>query len=278
MPTGRCGAENGRRHDGRCHVEGQAQEEEHPAGPPGPCPDLSPYALGPRTMAWRAMSSQMERELGVTGPQRLAIRLISLSPGKGPAELAEMLHVHRSAATGIIRRLEAKGLVTRKVHFQDARRRVLSLTAAGRRIDGVDRGGVEFPRPPGPRGRQVRRDGGHRSPPRAPGLGAQGARLTPTLAWSHCDLKGKRHRHSAVGSLSSSGDWRACPRRLPSERPPPVRARCEGRLGDAGPRQPGQGPPPRAGPPGSGLGTLAPSTPLGSATRPAMKAKAVRNV
>lgn len=89
------------------------------------------------------LSSHMERSLGVTGPQRLALRLIGLTPDIGPAELATMLHVHRSAATGIIRRLEAKGLVARQAHPQDKRRWKLSLTAAGRGINGVDRGTIE---------------------------------------------------------------------------------------------------------------------------------------
>jgi MarR family transcriptional regulator, organic hydroperoxide resistance regulator len=89
------------------------------------------------------MSARMERDLGVTGPQRLALRIIARRPGIGPAELAVMLHVHRSASTGIIRRLEAKQLVAREAHPLDARRWVLKLTAAGRRADLADRGTIE---------------------------------------------------------------------------------------------------------------------------------------
>jgi DNA-binding MarR family transcriptional regulator len=88
-------------------------------------------------------SNRMERSLGVTGPQRLALRLIGRTPGIGPAELAALLHVHRSAATGLIRRLEAKRLVSRQVHPGDARRWVLFLSAAGRRLDRVDKGTIE---------------------------------------------------------------------------------------------------------------------------------------
>jgi DNA-binding MarR family transcriptional regulator len=89
------------------------------------------------------MSSLMERTLGVTGPQRLAIRLIGRSQGIGPAELADLMHVHRSAATGIVRRLEGKKLVARRTHPADARRWILSLTTAGQKIDQEDVGTIE---------------------------------------------------------------------------------------------------------------------------------------
>lgn len=61
------------------------------------------------------MSARMEGRLGVTGPQRLAIRIMARREGIGPADLALLLHVHRSAATGLVRRLEAKGLIRREV-------------------------------------------------------------------------------------------------------------------------------------------------------------------
>lgn len=89
------------------------------------------------------LSTRMKRTIGATGPQRLAIRLIGRTRGIGPAELAGLLHVHRSAATGIVQRLEAGKLVSREVHPEDSRRWVLSLTSAGQRIDRDDRGTIE---------------------------------------------------------------------------------------------------------------------------------------
>jgi DNA-binding MarR family transcriptional regulator len=89
------------------------------------------------------LSARMKRSIGATGPQRLALRLIGRSEGIGPAELAALLHVHRSAATGIVQRLEAGRLVTRRIHPEDSRRWVLSLTPAGRRIDRSQRGTIE---------------------------------------------------------------------------------------------------------------------------------------
>jgi len=89
------------------------------------------------------LSARMKRSIGATGPQRLALRLIGRSEGIGPAELASLLHVHRSAATGIVQRLEAGRLVARRIHPEDSRRWVLSLTPAGRRIDRRQRGTIE---------------------------------------------------------------------------------------------------------------------------------------
>jgi DNA-binding MarR family transcriptional regulator len=89
------------------------------------------------------LSTRMKRTIGATGPQRLAIRLIGRTRGIGPAELANLLHVHRSAATGIVQRLEASKLVTRETHPGDSRRWVLSLTPAGEKIDRDDRGTIE---------------------------------------------------------------------------------------------------------------------------------------
>jgi DNA-binding MarR family transcriptional regulator len=89
------------------------------------------------------LSARMKRTIGATGPQRLAIRLIGKTRGIGPAELANLLHVHRSAATGIVQRLEARGLLKREVHPEDSRRLILSLTPSGRKVDRDERGTIE---------------------------------------------------------------------------------------------------------------------------------------
>lgn len=88
-------------------------------------------------------SKRMERTIGVTGPQRLALRIVGRRPEITPAELAELLHVDRGAATGLLARLSRKGLVSRTQDAIDRRRWHLALTAAGRRVDRVDRGTIE---------------------------------------------------------------------------------------------------------------------------------------
>jgi DNA-binding MarR family transcriptional regulator len=82
-------------------------------------------------------SKRMASLVGVTGPQRLVMRLVGKHPGISAGQLAGVLHVHKSTISGIIQRLEARRLVTREVDERDARRARLRLTAAGRRLGGT---------------------------------------------------------------------------------------------------------------------------------------------
>lgn len=79
-------------------------------------------------------SKRLARDLGVTGPQRLAIRVIATEPGLSPQEVAAKLHLHKSTVTGILQRLEEQRLIKRTVDGSDKRRSRLHLTHRGRRI------------------------------------------------------------------------------------------------------------------------------------------------
>ena len=59
------------------------------------------------------MSKRMQRTLGVTGPQRLVVRIVGQRPGISAGVLAEVLQVHPSTLTGILRRLKARGAIER---------------------------------------------------------------------------------------------------------------------------------------------------------------------
>jgi DNA-binding MarR family transcriptional regulator len=76
-------------------------------------------------------SKLMGRTLGVTGPQRLAMRVIEHAPGISAHELAARLRVHKSTLSGILQRLEARSVVTRHADPDDGRRRALVVTPAG---------------------------------------------------------------------------------------------------------------------------------------------------
>jgi DNA-binding MarR family transcriptional regulator len=91
----------------------------------------------------QARSKEMEHRHGVTGPQRLVLRLVGRFPGVSPGELAALLRLHPSTLTGVFSRLEARGLIRRKKDPEDARRAVLELTASGARIDARRTGTVE---------------------------------------------------------------------------------------------------------------------------------------
>ena len=88
-------------------------------------------------------SKRMSSDLGVTGPQRLALRVIGLFPGVSAGTLASILHVHPSTLTGVLRRLAARGMLRRSEHVGDRRRAVLTLTTKGARVNAIRAGTVE---------------------------------------------------------------------------------------------------------------------------------------
>jgi MarR family transcriptional regulator, organic hydroperoxide resistance regulator len=88
-------------------------------------------------------SKMMSRRVGVTGPQRLVLRVVGLSPGISAGDLADLLHVHPSTLTGVLQRLVDQGLLSRIRHRSDRRRAVLHLTPKGRRVNAAARITVE---------------------------------------------------------------------------------------------------------------------------------------
>jgi DNA-binding MarR family transcriptional regulator len=91
--------------------------------------------------ALQRISKRMEATIGVTGRQRLVIRIVGRFPGISAGHLAGLLHVHPSTLTGVLKRLERRGLVRRRRDPRDGRRSMLGLTARGRLLD-VETGGT----------------------------------------------------------------------------------------------------------------------------------------
>ena len=85
--------------------------------------------------ALQSRSKHMERTLGITGPQRLAVRVIGTLPGITPAELARVLHLDPSTISGVVQRLVAKRLLRRNRDDVDRRVVRLRLTPAGDRLN-----------------------------------------------------------------------------------------------------------------------------------------------
>jgi MarR family transcriptional regulator, organic hydroperoxide resistance regulator len=83
----------------------------------------------------RSTSKHMETTLGLTGPQRLVVRLVGQYPGITAGGLAEILHVHPSTLTGVMKRLQKRGQVERKSDPLDARKALFFLTEAGHALD-----------------------------------------------------------------------------------------------------------------------------------------------
>jgi DNA-binding MarR family transcriptional regulator len=112
---------------------------------PAPLPDVLEFMQ----LLWAVVhglerkSKRMSGELGVTGPQRLVLRVVGLYPGVSAGELADILRIHPSTLTGILRRLVGQRLLLRVTHREDRRRAVLHLTARGERANAVRNGTAE---------------------------------------------------------------------------------------------------------------------------------------
>ena len=89
------------------------------------------------------VSKRMIGRLGLTAPQRLAVRFIGREPGLTFGRLALLLHLTPGTVTGIVKRLEIAGLVTRVRSDADTRRMHLTLTAQGQALNRRRRGTVE---------------------------------------------------------------------------------------------------------------------------------------
>ncbi|MGH9442587.1 MAG: MarR family winged helix-turn-helix transcriptional regulator [Thermoanaerobaculia bacterium] len=93
--------------------------------------------------ALQSASKRMQLSLGVTGPQRLVLRIVGGRPGISPGGLAAVLHVDPSTLTGILRRLIAQGRLRSIPDPADRRRVILTLSEKGRRFDRTAPGTVE---------------------------------------------------------------------------------------------------------------------------------------
>jgi len=91
----------------------------------------------------QTISKRLESQHGITAPQRLVVRIVGRTPGISAGALAQILRMHPSTLTGILRRLETRGILSRKSDPNDARRALFALTARGRKVDTLKTGTVE---------------------------------------------------------------------------------------------------------------------------------------
>jgi DNA-binding MarR family transcriptional regulator len=91
----------------------------------------------------QSVSKRMSKQLGITGPQRLALRMIAREPDMPTLRLSALLHLHPSTVTGILDRMERDGLIARVADAEDGRRSRLQLTTRGREMNQVRSGTVE---------------------------------------------------------------------------------------------------------------------------------------
>lgn len=93
--------------------------------------------------ALEARSKRMQRDIGVTGPQRLLLRVIGESPGCAPGVAARRLSLNPGTVSRLVSGLERSGLVRREMDSVDGRKQRLLLTSRGKTLNGHHRGTVE---------------------------------------------------------------------------------------------------------------------------------------
>lgn len=74
-----------------------------------------------------ARSKAMNRGLGLTGPQRLVLRLVERLGPLTQGQLALVLHLHPASVSRLVRTLEGRGLLVVSRGTHDRRQRVLTL-------------------------------------------------------------------------------------------------------------------------------------------------------
>jgi DNA-binding MarR family transcriptional regulator len=93
--------------------------------------------------ALQRRSKAMATTLGITGPQRLVIRIIGRFPSIHAKQLADILHLHPSSLTAVLKRLERRHLVRRWPDERDRRRWLLGLTRQGQALNRETPGTIE---------------------------------------------------------------------------------------------------------------------------------------
>ena len=91
----------------------------------------------------QSTSKRMRTNLGVTGPQRLVLRVAAKSPGISAGEVAHIVRLHPSTLTGVIQRLVDKGLLIRGRDPVDTRRVRLRVAPRAKRLLRRSHGTVE---------------------------------------------------------------------------------------------------------------------------------------
>lgn len=88
-------------------------------------------------------SKRMLRDIGVSGPQRVVLRLLSLEGALSPGELARRMRHHPATISTLLNRLEEGGYVERRHSTEDRRRSMVVATRKGRALGQRTTGTIE---------------------------------------------------------------------------------------------------------------------------------------
>jgi DNA-binding MarR family transcriptional regulator len=88
-------------------------------------------------------SKRMIRELGISGPQRVVLRLVTEAGEIGPTEIADQMMHHPATVSSLLKRLEDGGYIERRESAIDRRRTVVVATERGRELGSRTEGTIE---------------------------------------------------------------------------------------------------------------------------------------
>jgi MarR family transcriptional regulator, 2-MHQ and catechol-resistance regulon repressor len=92
------------------------------------------YELVRAYQAFESYSIPHIRDLGLTSPQFDIVATLGNTEGMSFKELGEKTLITKGTLTGVVDRLEAKGLVRRVASPNDARSQIVQLTRAGEKL------------------------------------------------------------------------------------------------------------------------------------------------
>lgn len=84
--------------------------------------------------AIRDSSSQFEKQVGLSAAQVFVLRQLNLESELSINDLADKTKTHQSSVSVVVKKLEERGLVLRKVAETDSRRFQISLSESGREV------------------------------------------------------------------------------------------------------------------------------------------------
>jgi len=79
-------------------------------------------------------SKHLEKEFGLTGPQLTVLRTISTSGELSASQLSKAISLSQATVTGILDRLERRGLISRRRSLSDRRCVMVEISAQGEHL------------------------------------------------------------------------------------------------------------------------------------------------
>jgi DNA-binding MarR family transcriptional regulator len=79
-------------------------------------------------------SKHLEKQFGLTGPQLIVLKEISRAGELSASQLSRAISLSQATVTGILDRLERRGLISRRRSSIDRRRVIVEVSSAGRQL------------------------------------------------------------------------------------------------------------------------------------------------